>query len=324
MKSALHYIVALVVSALVCGVAVAAEAKYPSKPITFIVPYPPGGSNDTFARAIGKQLSEALGQPVVVDNRPGAGGMIGAAAVAKAEPDGYTIVIISSSFSGSAAIQPKLPYRPIEDFTPVARIAMGPMVLTVRNSLEVKTAQELIAFAKKNPGKLNYASSGAGSINQFATEEFAQATGIALTHVPYKGMGPATNDLIGGLVDVLFASATSIMQQVKAGNVRALGVSSVKPTDIASGLPALAESGAPGYRFALWWGVLAPAKTPADRVAKLNGEINKILASAEMKKFLSNEGAEPAPMRPEEFAKFLGDDVSNLKKLAKKANIQAE
>lgn len=324
MKSTLRLIAVLAVSVFVFGSAVAAEEKFPSKPITFIVPYPPGGSNDTFARAIGKQMSESLGQPVVVENRPGAGGSVGAAATAKAKPDGYTILIVSSSFSGSAAIQTKLPYDPVRDFTPVARIAMGPFVLTVRNSLEAKTTHELIALAKKNPGKLNYASSGSGSINQFATEEFAQLTGIKMTHVPYKGMGPATNDLIGGHVDVLFASATSIMQQVKAGNVRALGVSSLKPTDIAPGLPALAESGAPGYSFALGWGVLAPANTPKDRVARLNREINKALASAEIKKFLANEGAEPAPMQPEEFTKYIHDDIANLKKLAKAANIQAE
>ena len=204
--------------ALALGLILAATGAwaqpFPTKPVTIIVPYPPSGSNDVFARALGKKLSDVWKQPVIIENKPGAGGAIGAAIANKAAPDGYTLLFLSSSFTTAAAIQPNLPFDSVTGFTPIASVAKGPMVLTVKNDLPVKTVGELIALAKSQPGKLNYGSSGQGSINHFATELFATSAGIKMTHVPYKGMGPATTDAIAGHIDVLVASAPSIMQHV--------------------------------------------------------------------------------------------------------------
>ena len=312
-----------VVLALACTAAIA-QTAFPSKPIQFIVPYPPGGSNDIFARAIGKRLAETLGKPVIVDNRSGAGGSVGAGLAAKAASDGHTVVIVSSSFTTNAAIQTGLPFDPVKSFTPVALVGKGPMILAVAAAVPAKSPEELFALARSKPGKLNYASSGPGSINQFATELLKDAAGIDLAHVPYKGMGPAVNDLIGGHVDVLIASVPSMMQQVRSGKVKGLGVTTLKPSAAAPGLPALADSGARGYDVELWWGVLAPAGVPKDVVAKLNAEINQTLATAEMKEFLVREGAEPAPMTPDQFGALIRADIQRWQRVAKAAGIQPE
>ena len=297
---------------------------YPTRPIQFIVPYPPGGSNDIFARALGKRLADSLGQAVVIDNRPGAGGSVGAGLAAKAAPDGYTIVIVSSSFTTNAAVQSNQPFDPVTGFTPVALVGKGPLILAVSLQVPAKTPQEFFALAKARGGKLNYASSGPGSINQFATELLKTAAGIDIAHVPYKGMGPATNDLIGGHVDVLVASVPSLMQQVSSGKVKGIGVTSLKPSPIAPGLPALAENGAAGYSAELWWGVLAPRGLSAPVLDRLNREINKVLAAAEMKEFLLREGAEPAPLSSAAFGALIRNDIERWKKVAKEAGIQAE
>ena len=319
---------AMTIAALATTLAIAApawaQAKFPARPVTIIVPYPPGGSNDTFARSLGKKLSEAWGQPVIIDNRPGAGGSIGAALVSKAAGDGYTLCLLSSSFTTNAAIQPNLPFDPVKGFAAVAMVARGPMILAVSNNLPVKTAEELIALAKSQPGKLNFGSSGAGSTNQFATELFKSATGVDMTHVPYKGMTPAVTDLIGGHVDVLFASGPSVLQHTKAGKARALGVSSLKPSAIAPELPALAQHGAPGFQFDLWWGILAPPTTSADVVARVNADVNKILATAEMKEVVLREGAETVLMTPAEFATTIRTEIEQWKRVAAKAGIKGE
>ena len=310
--------------ALISGDAAQAQAKFPAKAVTIVVPYPPGGSNDIFARAVGRRLSESWGQAVVIDNRPGAGGSMGAAQVARAVPDGHTLMLVSSSFATNAAVQAKLPFDPVEGFIPVAMVGTGPFIVAVANKLPVQSVAELLAFARANPGKLNYASSGPGSINQFATELFKIAAGVQLTHVPYKGMGPAVNDLIGGHVDVLIASVPSVMQQLRGGKARGLAVTSAAPSAMAPGLPALAQAGVPGYSFELWWGILAPAGVPRETVNVLNTEINRILATAEMKAFLANEGAEPARLTPEEFAGRLRAEILEWKRIAREAGIQAE
>jgi tripartite-type tricarboxylate transporter receptor subunit TctC len=308
---------------LACGTALA-QTTFPSKPIQFIVPYPPGGSNDIFARAIGKRLAESLGQPVIVDNRPGAGGSIGAGHVAKAAPDGHMLVIVSSSFTTNAAVQTGLPFDSVKSFTPIALVGKGPMILAVSPNVPAKTPEEFFALAKSKPGKLNYASSGPGSINQFATELLKSAAGINLTHVPYKGMSPAVNDLVGGHVDVLIASVPSVMPQVKSGKVKGIGVTTSKPSPAAPGLPSLAEAGAKGYNVELWWGVLAPAGVPKEVVTKLNTEINKALATTEMKEFLVREGAEASPLTSDEFGALIRDEIQRWQKVAKDAGIQAE
>ena len=300
-----------------------AQEKYPSKAITIVVPYPPGGSNDSFARAIGKRLGEALQQSVIIDNRPGAGGSIGTAIVAKAPNDGYTLAVVSSSFATNAAIQPKLPFDAIKSFSPVALIANGPFVIAVKNDLPVKSVADLIALAKAQPGKLNYASSGPGSINQFATELFKSAAAIDITHVPYKGMSPATMDLMGGHVDVLVASGPSLLPSVRSGKVRGIGITSLGESAVATELPPVAKT-VPGYSFELWWGLLAPAGTPPAVVNRLNAVVNNILGTPEMKQFFLREGAEPAIASPSQFAAQIAGDIARYQQIAKQATITAE
>jgi tripartite-type tricarboxylate transporter receptor subunit TctC len=301
-----------------------AQQKFPAKPVTIVVPYPPGGSNDTFARELAKKLGEAWHVPVIVDNKPGAGGSIGAAFVSKAPADGYTLCLLSSSFTTNAAIQPNLPFDPVTGFTPVAMVAKGPMILTVAQQVPAKTTLELFDYARRHPGQLNYASSGQGSTNHFATEMLMNAAHIKMTHVPYKGMSPAVTDLLGGHVDVLVASAPSIYQQVKAGRVRGLGVTSEGPSPVVPDLRPLAEMGVPGYHFELWWGILAPPQLPADLLQKINADVNRVLATPEMREVFFREGAEPAPMSPPRFARTIRDEIDGWKKVAKDANIKPE
>jgi tripartite-type tricarboxylate transporter receptor subunit TctC len=319
----------LVRAALACAFALplatwAQAPAWPAKPVTLVVGSAPGGSNDTFARAIGKKLSEALGQPVVVDNKPAGGGVLANAFVAKAPPDGYNLVVLSSTFTTGAAIRNNLQYDAIKSFKPVAMLGKGPLLVTVANESPYKTIGELVAAAKANPGKLNYGTSGAGSINHFATELFTDAAGIKMTHVPYKGMGPATTDLLGGQIQVLVASAPSILGQVKGGRVRALAVTSANRSPVAPDLPSLEQSGYKGSATELWWGVLAPAGTPQPVVDRLNAEINKIVLSAEMKEFFLKEGAEPAAMKPAEFEAFIAGEIERWKQVAKAADIKPE
>jgi len=312
------------VAATMLAVPALAQLKYPSKPVTIIVPYPPGGSNDTFARELGKKLSDAWKIPVIVDNRPGAGGNIGAMAVSKAAPDGYTLCLLSSSFTTNAAIQPNLPFDPVNGFAPVGMVAKGPMILSVAQHVPAKTTLELFDYARKNPGKLNFASSGQGSTNHFATELLMEAAHIQMTHVPYKGMNPAVTDIIGGHVDVLIASAPSIYQQVKAGKIRGIGVTSKGPSTVVPDMAPIASMGVPNYSFELWWGVLAPHGTPPEIVEKVNADMNKILTTPEMKEVFLREGAEPAVMTPAQFAKTIREEIEGWKRVAKRANIKPE
>ena len=312
------------VAALLMAAPVFAQQKFPSKPVTIVVPYPPGGSNDTFAREIGKRLSDTWKMPVIIENRAGAGGSIGAAYVSKTAPDGYTLCLLSSSFTTNAAIQPNLPFDPVSGFTPVGMVAKGPMLLTVANHVPAKTTLELFDLARKSPGKLNFASSGQGSTNHFATELLMDAAQIKMTHVPYKGMGPAVTDIIGGHVDVLIASAPSIYQHVKAGKLRALGVTSTGASNVVPDMQPVASMGVPGYSFELWWGVLAPPRTPPEIIAQVNADMNRILMSPEIKEVFLREGAEPATMTPAQFAKTIKDEIEGWKKVARAANIKAE
>lgn len=318
-----------VAAALAATLALAAPAlalaqKFPVKPVTIVVPYPPGGSNDTFARELGKRLSEAWKQPVIIENKAGAGGSIGAQSVSRAAPDGYTLCLLSSSFTTNAAIQPNLPFDPIAGFTPVGMVAKGPMILTVRNDLPAKTFAEFLALAKSQPGKLNYGSSGTGSTNHFATALLEQAAGIRMTHVPYKGMPPAVTDVIGGHVDVLVASGPSIGAQVKGGKVRGLGVTSPGPSAVVPDLKSIAEMGVKGYSFELWWGILAPPGTPKDVVAAINAEVNRIVGTPELREVFGREGAEPATMSPEQFAATIKSEIEGWKRIARDTGIKAE
>jgi tripartite-type tricarboxylate transporter receptor subunit TctC len=317
---------ALTLAALALPLAAAAQAPapFPSKPITLIVGNAPGGSNDVFARAIGRRLQEALGQPVVVDNKPSGGGVAADQALARAPADGYTLGVVSSTFTTGAAIRTNLQYDAVKDFKPVALLARGPMLVTVSNASPLKSMPELVARAKAQPGKLNYGTSGTGSINHFATELFLDAAGARMTHIPYKGMGPATNDLLGGQIEVLVASAPSILNQVRGGRVRALAVTTAARSPVAPELPSLEDLGYKGSAIDLWWGVLAPAATPQAVVDKLNAAINAEIQSAEMKAFFLKEGAEPAPLKPAEFARHIATEIERWKAVAKSADIKPD
>jgi tripartite-type tricarboxylate transporter receptor subunit TctC len=301
-----------------------AQAGYPSKPITIVVPYPPGGSNDTFARQVGKELSDALKQPVIVENRPGASGNTGSGQVARAAPDGYTLLAISSSMTTNAAIQPKLPFDPVKSFAPVAMFAKGPFIVAVNPDFPARTPAELVDAIKAKPGQYNYASSGAGSVNQFGTELLkAMAGNLVIAHVPYKGMGPAVADLIGGHTQLLVSSGPSLLPMVRAGKLRAVGVTSLEKSPIAPDLPPMATA-VPGYEFELWWGLLAPAGTPEDVVTLLNGVVNQVLAKPEVAEHFLKEGAITIALSPAMFASEIAADVERWKKLARQQNITAE
>jgi tripartite-type tricarboxylate transporter receptor subunit TctC len=311
--------------ALVLSSTASAQAPaWPARPVTLVVGNAPGGSNDTFARGISKKLSDALGQPVIVDNKPAGGGVVANTFVAKAPPDGYNLAIVSSTFTTGAAIRSNLQYDAIKSFKPVAMLGKGPLLLTVPVNSPYKTIADLVADAKANPGKLNYGTSGAGSINHFATELFADAAGIKVTHVPYKGMGPATNDLLGGQIQMLVASAPSILGQVKSGRVRALAVTSATRSPVAPDVPSLEQSGYKGSTSELWWAVLAPAGTPQAIVDRLNTEINKIVTSAEMKEFFLKEGAEPYALKPAEIEALMASEIERWRQVAKAADIKPE
>jgi tripartite-type tricarboxylate transporter receptor subunit TctC len=301
-----------------------AQASFPNKPITLLVGSAAGGSNDIFARAIGKQLQIMLGVAVVVENKPAASGILANVLLARAAADGYTLVVLSSTFTTGAAIRTNLPYDAQKSFVPVAMLAKGPLLITVGKEAPFHTLEEFIAFAKANPAKLNYGTSGVGSINQFATEILAESALIKLTHVPYKGMSPAVTDLIGGQIDLLITSAPSLLAQVNGEKIRALAVSTATRSDIAPSIRSLGEIGYAKSSVELWWGVLAPAGTPNSIVQKLNAAINTIIESGDMKTFFLKEGASPAPMSSEAFAQHISDELARWKRVAQAANIQPE
>lgn len=317
------------VPALVCGamflvgpISVASAQDYPNRPIRIVVPTAPGGSADILARLIGNKLREHWGQPIVVENRAGAGQMIGADHVAKSAADGYTIMLLTGTYTTSAAIQPKLPFDPVNDLTGVNMVGVGPFMVTVHPSLPVKSVKELIALAKARPGELNYGTAGTGSIIHFATEVFAASANINIVHVPYKSGAPAVTDAVGGHVQMLIISLPSVWPQVKANRLRALAVTTAKRSAFVPELPTVAEAGIPGYEAGQWWGVLAPAKTPGDIVAKLNGEINKILATEDMKARVAEQGAEPVLMSPEAFSAFVRDEIAQWRKVVEARNLK--
>jgi tripartite-type tricarboxylate transporter receptor subunit TctC len=300
----------------------AGEAPYPTRNVTIVVPFSAGGSADILTRAVARGLAEMWGRNIVVENRPGAASMIGAEYVANSDPDGYRLLHATSSYPGAVATRIKLPFDPAGAFVPVAMIARAPFVLAVHPSVPAKTVKEFIAVAKKR--SLTYSSSGAGGSNHFATELLGQMAGIKMTHVPYKGIAPAVVGLISGDVDCILASSPGVMSQVKAGKARAIAVSSAKPTPLVPGLPAIAESGVPGYAYENWWGLFAPARTPGSVVSTLNAAVNKVLASAEMKQLLEREGAEAAPMSVAQLADLLPREIASYRKMAQAAGMKPE
>ena len=300
----------------------AGEATYPMKNVLVILPYVAGGSADLLGRAVAKGLSDTWGRNFVVDNRPGASGMIGAELAAKAPPDGYTLLSTTSSYPGTVAVRAKLPFDPVTSFVTVAMIARAPIILAVHPSMPAKTVKEFIALARQR--SLNYSSSGTGGNNHIAMELFSQAAKIKMTHVPYKGIAPAVVALASGEVDAIIASAAAVMSQIKAGKARAIAVSSAKPTPLVPGLPAIAESGVPGFTYENWWALFAPAGTPANIVNALNSAVNKYLGGAEMKQMLENEGAEAAPMTLAQLSDLLPKEVARYRKAAQAAGLQPQ
>jgi tripartite-type tricarboxylate transporter receptor subunit TctC len=297
---------------------------YPSRQITLIIPFAVGGSNDMVGRAIGKKLTEAWGQPVIVENRPGAGGMIGTAAVAAAPPDGYTLLLVSSTFTINPAIKKSMPFDTIKDFTPVAFIARSPLLVTASNKLPVKSAKELLALARSKPGQITYASSGPGSINQISAELIALSAGAQLLHVPYKGGAPALNDLLGGHVDIYVSSLPQVLPLAQSGQAKALAVTSAKRTALLPDVPTLEEAGIAGFDLWSWWGVVGPAGMPVSVINALNSEIGKMLNSPELGTFLSNEGAEAETMTPQQFGDLIRSETARWIKVAHQANISID
>lgn len=311
--------------ALLAGLAagIASAQDYPSRTMRIVVPVAAGGSPDVLARLIGERMRERMGQPVVVDNRVGAGQMIGADHVAKSAPDGYTIMLPTATYAGSAAIQPKLPFDPLNDLTGVAMVGVGPFLLVVHPSVPVRNVKELIAFAKARAGQVNYGSAGTGSVIHFAAEVFAANTAIDIVHVPYKSGAPAVAAAVGGEVPMIFMSLPSVWPQVKNNRLRAIAVTSPKRSAFVPDLPTVSEAGVPGYEAEQWWAVLAPAKVPAPVVKRLNTEINAILSLDDMKAKLATEGAEPVLMSPDELNRFLRSEIAKFRKTVKERNIKA-
>jgi len=300
---------------------VIAQAPYPARNVQIIVPYTAGGSIDIMTRAVAQQLTVAWGKNVVVDNRPGASGMIGTEIATKAEADGHVLLGHTSSYPATAAVREKLPFDPARAIVPVAMIARAPMMVAIHPSVPAKTVKELVALAKKDPGGLKYSSSGTGGNNHFSGALFASAAGIKLTHIPYKGISQAMTALASGEVEICIASAAAVNPQLRANRVRVIAITSEKPTALLPGLTTVAQSGVPGYAYELWWGLFAPAGLSAERIAFINAAVNKSLAGAEMKKFLENESAEAWVATPAQIADLLPREIERYRKAAKEAGI---
>ena len=300
---------------------VVAQAPYPARNVQIIVPYTAGGSIDIMTRAVAQQLTVAWGKNVVVDNRPGASGMIGTEIATKAEADGHVLLGHTSSYPATAAVREKLPFDPARAIVPVAMIARAPMMVAIHPSVPAKTVKELVALAKKDPNALKYSSSGTGGNNHFSGALFASAAGIKLTHIPYKGISQAMTALASGEVEICIASAAAVNPQLRANRVRVIAITSEKPTSLLPGLPTVAQSGVPGYSYELWWGLFAPAGLSAERIAFINAAVNKSLAGPEMKKFLDNESAEAWIATPAQIADLLPREIGRYRKAAKEAGI---
>jgi len=302
----------------------AAAQSYPSRPVRLIIPFPPGGSNDIVGRMIAAQLGDRLGQQMIPDNRGGAGGTIGTELAAKAPPDGYTLLLISTAYAFNTSIYKKLPYDPVKSFVPVALLGSGPGVLVINPGLPVNSVAELIAFAKERPGKLNNASAGVGSFQHLASELFRIQAGIEWLHVPYKGGGPAMMDLIAGQADVSVGSLIQMLPHIRSGKLKALGTTGTKRSPVLPDVPTVAEAGVPGYEATNWWGLLAPAGTPQAIVDRVQQEVGAVQASAETRKRFETEGAEAVQMSAAEFGAFVAAETTKWARVVKEAGITAE
>lgn len=312
----------LIAASLACGGALG--QAYPTKSVRMLVPFPPGGGTDFMARLIGRHLSEKWGQPVLIENRPGASMMIASEIVAKAPPDGYTIIMSSSNHTINPSLYPKIPYDTVKDFAPVTLVGTSPFLLVVHPSLPVKSTKELIALASARKGQLTYASSGTGGPQQLAGELFKSMAKVDITHVPYKGTGPAEVDLIGGHVQVMFATIISAAPQVAAGKMRALAITSKERSPAFPTLPTVSEAALKGYEATSWWGVLAPGRTPPEVINKLNADIVSVLQMAEPRSRITTLGGDPVGNTPQQFAALLQEELGKWAKVIKDANIKID
>ena len=302
---------------------VAAQSDYPNRPVRLIIPFPPGGSNDVVGRMIGTQLTEQLGKQVVVDNRAGAGGVVGTEIVTKAAPDGYTLGVISLAHAVNPALY-KLNYDPIKSFAPISIMATGPNVLVVNPQLPVTNVKELLALAKEKPGTLDYASAGVGSFQHLGGELFKLVAGVNLQHVPYKGGGPAMQDVIAGHVKVMFSSLVQTTPFIQSGQLRALGTGGEKRNPVLPEVPTIAEAGVPGYVAANWWGIVAPAGTPQPIIDRLYKDMQVVLKSPELTAAFAREGAAAVTMSTAEFTSYIETEIAKWGRVVKEGNIRAQ
>jgi tripartite-type tricarboxylate transporter receptor subunit TctC len=315
---------ALAAAAAALPLAATAQA-YPSKPVTIVVPFAAGGTTDILARVIGQALTKELGQSAIVDNRAGAGGNIGAALAAKAAPDGYTLFMGTvGTHAINQSLYKKLPFDPVKDFAPLTRVAMVPNLLVANPGKPYKNVKELIAYAQAHPGKVNFGSSGSGSSIHLSGELFNMLAKVEMVHVPYKGSAPAVTDLLGGQIDIMFDNMPSAIQHVRSGKLRPLAVTTAKRSAELPDVPTIAEAGVPGYEATSWFGMFAPASTPAPIVARLNGALVKVLSDPDVKKKLAEQGAEPYAEKPEQFAAFIRDESAKWSKVVKASGATAD
>jgi tripartite-type tricarboxylate transporter receptor subunit TctC len=309
----------------VVSTALAAEPAYPTKPVRMIAPYPPGGTSDIIARIVGQKLNEAWGQQIVVDNRAGANGGIGSELAAKSPADGYTLLVGNMTpIAANPSLYSKLGYDSLRDFAGISLVAAGPNVLVVNPGLPVKSVQELIAYAKANPGKLNFGSGGAGSPAHLAGEMFKSLTGVNMTHVPYKGTVLSVNDLIAGQVQLVFSDAPPAMPHVKSGKLRALAVTGAKRTPLMPELPTVAEGGVAGFALDNWWGILVPAGTPKPIINRINAEIVKAMQMPDVKERFANLGVEAIYSTPAAFDDYIKAEYAKLAKIIKASGARAD
>jgi tripartite-type tricarboxylate transporter receptor subunit TctC len=303
--------------------ATAATAAFPDKPVKLVVPFAPGGGTDAIARALGIGMSQALGQPVIVDNKPGAGTLIGSDAVAKSAPDGYTVLVSTFAHAVNPSLMPKLPYDTQKAFAPVVLLGRGPNVLVVRADSPFKTVADVVAAAGAQPGKLTYASQGNGTSAHLAGEMFTNLAKVRMTHIPYKGAGPALTDLLGGQVDMMFATAAAASSQLAGGKLRALGVTSPQRAAALKNVPAIAET-VPGYAVESWYGLFVPAGTPAETIARLNAAAKKATDSAEFRKMLEPEGLTVSAGAPSELGDFVRAETARWSRVVKENNVKTD
>jgi tripartite-type tricarboxylate transporter receptor subunit TctC len=310
---------ALTIAALLAalGGAPALGQDYPAKPVKVIVPFAAGGPADVYARFVGQRLSEALGQPFVIDDRPGAGSVIGTDAAAKSAPDGYTLLMMSNAQTVNESLIPNKPYALLRDFIPVAPVNYSDLVLVVHPSVKANSLADLIKLAKASPGKLNYASSGPGTPYHMAGELFKAMAGVDIVHIPYKGSSGARTDVLGGQVDMMFDAVTTMSEHARAGTVKAIATTGNARSPVLPNVPTMSEGGVPGYEAVIWLGIMAPKGTPPAVVAKLNAEITRIANRPEVRAEWAKQGAAPMAMTPEEFARYTADDVAKWERIVK-------